>query len=528
MPMENNATVKIALVGCGGWGKNLARTLKEIGALAAIVDPSPAAAELSAKMGVAHHADLNAVLTDPTILALVIATPAPTHTAVATMALNSGKDVFVEKPIALKISDALQLDALARRQKRILMVGHLLQYHSAYLKLKEIVNTGSLGHIRHMTSSRLNLGMIRSEENVIWSFAPHDISMVLAIAGKAPERVSAVGTTVLQEGIEDIATVHLQFAGGLKADINLSWLHPQKEQQLIVVGDDGMAVFADTKPWPEKLRIHRNRVNWANNHPKAAAGPIDMIDVDPSEPLKAEMLHFIDCIKTREQPRTDADEAIAVLSVLEAAQLSLERGGTWVSMTDIASPKAEAHADVNVHETSLVDAGCKIGAGTRIWHFAHILKGSDIGERCIIGQNVMIGPDVTVGNGCKIQNNVAIYKGVTLEDDVFCGPSMVFTNVLTPRANVNRKEEFAPTRIGHGATLGANCTIVCGHDVGEYAMVGAGAVVTKNVPPHALVVGNPARQIGWVSKAGERLGADMVCPRTGEKYSFDSSIGSAS
>jgi UDP-2-acetamido-3-amino-2,3-dideoxy-glucuronate N-acetyltransferase len=510
--------MKLALIGCGGWGKNLARTLHEIGALAAIVDPSPAASELATKMGVNHHTELSAVLQDATIAALVIATPAPTHAAVATLAMNAGKDVFIEKPIALKISDAKALDVLAKKQNRILMIGHLLQYHDAYLKLKEIVHTGSLGHIRHMTSSRLNLGMIRSEENVIWSFAPHDISMVLAIAGKAPERVSAVGTTVLQEGIADIATVHMQFAGGLKADINLSWLNPQKEQQLIVVGDDGMAVFADTKPWPEKLRIHHNKVSWVNNHPRAVAGPVDMIALEPSEPLKAEMLHFISCVKTRSQPRTDAKEAMAVLQVLEAAQLSLDRSGAWVAMAELETAKQDEHPDVNIHETSAVDAGCKIGAGTRIWHFAHILKGSTIGDNCVIGQNVMIGPDVSVGNGCKIQNNVAIYKGVTLEDDVFCGPSMVFTNVLTPRANVNRKDEFAPTRIGKGATLGANCTIVCGHDVGEYAMVGAGAVVTKNVLAHALVVGNPAKQIGWVSKAGERLGDDMVCPRTGEKY----------
>jgi UDP-2-acetamido-3-amino-2,3-dideoxy-glucuronate N-acetyltransferase len=171
-----------------------------------------------------------------------------------------------------------------------------------------------------------------------------------------------------------------------------------------------------------------------------------------------------------------------------------------------------------VHASSLVDEGTQIGRGTKVWHFCHILGGTIVGEDCSIGQNVMIGPDVTVGNGCKLQNNVAVYKGVTLEDDVFCGPSMVFTNVLTPRAHIQRKDEFAPTHIGKGATLGANCTIVCGNNVGAYAMVGAGAVVTRDVPPYALVVGNPARQIGWVSEAGERLGKDLVCPRDGSRY----------
>jgi UDP-2-acetamido-3-amino-2,3-dideoxy-glucuronate N-acetyltransferase len=176
------------------------------------------------------------------------------------------------------------------------------------------------------------------------------------------------------------------------------------------------------------------------------------------------------------------------------------------------------HQTAFVHDTAAVDDNVSIGEKTKIWHFSHVLGNSHIGARCAIGQNVSIGPDVTIGSGCKIQNNVSVYKGVTLEDDVFCGPSMVFTNVLTPRAFVERKNEFGDTRVGKGATIGANATIVCGHDIGEYAMVGAGAVVTKNVPPYALVVGNPARRIGWVSRSGERLKADLICPRTGEKY----------
>jgi UDP-2-acetamido-3-amino-2,3-dideoxy-glucuronate N-acetyltransferase len=160
----------------------------------------------------------------------------------------------------------------------------------------------------------------------------------------------------------------------------------------------------------------------------------------------------------------------------------------------------------------------EIGAGTKIWHFAHVLGGSRIGERCVISQNVMIGPNVTVGQGCKIQNNVSLYEGVTLEDDVFCGPSMVFTNVLLPRAFVNRRSEFLPTLVKRGASIGANATIVCGNTIGRYAMVGAGAVVTRDVDDHALVVGAPAVRIGWVSRSGERLGPDLVCPRTGERY----------
>jgi UDP-2-acetamido-3-amino-2,3-dideoxy-glucuronate N-acetyltransferase len=171
-----------------------------------------------------------------------------------------------------------------------------------------------------------------------------------------------------------------------------------------------------------------------------------------------------------------------------------------------------------IHISSYVDDGAVIGRGTKIWHFSHILPGTVIGENCSIGQNVMIGPDVTVGNGCKIQNNVSIYEGVELADDVFCGPSCVFTNVSNPRAHLSRKNEFRKTPVGRGASIGANATIICGHSLGEYCFIGAGAVVTGNVPSFALMVGVPARRIGWMSKAGERLADNFVCPRDGTRY----------
>ena len=174
--------------------------------------------------------------------------------------------------------------------------------------------------------------------------------------------------------------------------------------------------------------------------------------------------------------------------------------------------------DVFIHESACVDEPVEIGAGTKIWHFSHVLTNTRIGERCILGQNVAVGPDVVIGNGCKIQNNVSLYRGVELEDDVFCSPSCVFTNVLTPRAHVERKTEFAHTLVKRGATIGANATIVCGNTLGAYSMIAAGAVVTADVPDYALVAGVPAKRIGWVSRAGERLGADLVCSRTGERY----------
>lgn len=178
--------------------------------------------------------------------------------------------------------------------------------------------------------------------------------------------------------------------------------------------------------------------------------------------------------------------------------------------------------EYQAHETAVIDEGCRIGAGTRIWHFSHIMPDCVIGERCNIGQNVVISPGVVLGNNVKIQNNVSVYTGVVCEDDVFLGPSCVFTNVLNPRSAIPRKDQYRKTLVRRGATIGANATIVCGHTIGEYALIGAGAVVTKDVPPYALVVGNPSKQIGWVSEYGHRLRFDEKgearCPESGERY----------
>ena len=174
--------------------------------------------------------------------------------------------------------------------------------------------------------------------------------------------------------------------------------------------------------------------------------------------------------------------------------------------------------DYFIHESSYIDDDVVIGKGTKVWHFSHILSNCKIGNNCSLGQNVVIGPNVTIGNHVKIQNNVSVYDGVTLEDGVFCGPSCVFTNVNNPRSEIVRKNEYLKTHVKRGATIGANATIVCGYDLGEYCFIAAGAVVTKDVPPYALMAGSPARRIGWMSKAGGRLGDDLICPRTGEEY----------
>jgi acetyltransferase-like isoleucine patch superfamily enzyme len=238
------------------------------------------------------------------------------------------------------------------------------------------------------------------------------------------------------------------------------------------------------------------------------------IEVEADEPLKLECAHFLNCIGSGARPRTDGREAKSVLAVLDAADRSMRERRP----IDLKLPAPKTERTYFVHESSYVDDRVTIGAGTKIWHFSHILSDTTIGKNCVFGQNVMVGPHVTVGDDCKIQNNVSIYKGVELEDGVFCGPSCVFTNVLTPRAEIERKDEFMPTRVRRAATIGANATIVCGVELGEHCLVGAGAVVTKDVPAFAVVAGVPARRIGWVSHAGDRLGPDLVCPREGRRY----------
>ncbi len=505
--------VRVAVIGCGYWGKNLVRNFAELGALAAICDPDQKAAELLSERYRAPVRDLNSVLGNPAITAVAIAAPAVQHAALACAAIAAGKHVFVEKPIALTVPEAERLCELAARHDRRLMVGHLLQYHPAFIALRDLVREGALGRLQYIYSNRLNLGKVRREEDILWSFAPHDLSMILSLVGQEPSEVSATGGCYLHKTIADVTTTHLSFPGGEQAHVFVSWLHPFKEQKLIVIGDRAMAVFDDGQPWSDKLLSYPHRIEWHETIPVPVRADATVVPLIEGEPLRLECQHFLDCVRTGARPRTDGEEGLRVLRILARASQALQA----TSATPRA-PQSAAFPGVQIHQSAYIDEPCEIGTGTRIWHFAHILPRTRIGANCSLGQNVMVGPEVSVGGGCKIQNNVSIYQGVTLEDGVFCGPSCVFTNVNNPRAEIERKEEFRPTLVQRGATIGANATIVCGHTIGQYAFIAAGAVVTRDVPPFALMAGVPARRIGWVSHAGERLGPDLVCPRSGRRY----------
>ncbi len=517
--MQDVTANRIACIGGGYWGRNLVRNFNELGALSWICETDPIArAQLKQTYRDISSTDsVEQVLADSEIAGVVIATPAITHGQLVRQALLADKDVFVEKPLCLSVEEGKKLLALASERRRMLMVGHLLWYHPAVLKLRSLVEGGELGRVEYIYSNRLNLGKIRREENILWSFAPHDISVILGLIGEMPDSVKAQGGNYLHDQIADVTLSLLSFPSGVKAHIFVSWLHPYKEQKLIVVGDRQMAVFDDVEE-VNKLVLYPHAIHWKNHQPvpnRAAAQPVP---VELVEPLKMECRQFLECIRTRQLPFTDGAEGLRVLTVLQQCQeaLALEPAATKL-------PAAESKKPYTVHPSAFVDDNVEIGQGTTIWHVSHVMKNSRIGRDCRIGQNVVIGPAARIGNGVKIQNNVSVYEGVTLEDGVFCGPSMVFTNVYNPRSEIRRMDELRPTLVRRGATLGANCTIVCGVTIGQYAFIGAGAVVTRDVPDFALVVGNPAKIIGWMCACGNRLehngnGTDGVCTSCRRAY----------
>jgi UDP-2-acetamido-3-amino-2,3-dideoxy-glucuronate N-acetyltransferase len=310
---------RVAVIGLGRWGTNLARNFAKLGTLAALVDPYVDLTEVLPAVNCETCLSFDQALADPSIDGVAIVTPAPTHFALARQALRAGKHVFVEKPLALTLDDGQTLVDLASRSDLRLMAGHIMRYHPAFLKLEEVVRSGRLGRIQHLHSHRLGFGVIRREEDVLWSFAPHDLSMILSLVDGEPERISLARAAHLQDGVADICSLHLSFPTGEQADILLSWLHPFKEHRLAVVGDAAMAVFDDAEDWGRKLCLYQHRVAWRDGKPVAEPAEGEHIATESYEPLEAECRHFIDCIRTGTTPRTDGREGIRILKVIARA-----------------------------------------------------------------------------------------------------------------------------------------------------------------------------------------------------------------
>ncbi|MEO8425606.1 MAG: Gfo/Idh/MocA family oxidoreductase [Verrucomicrobiota bacterium] len=326
----------VAVLGCGAWGQNLVRNFFQLGALGLVCDPAPTGRAKASQIanGVEVVKDFDAVFDRADIHAVVLATPAETHHKLALRALSAGKDVLVEKPLALNYQQGLEMRAEAARNQRILMVGHLLEYHPAVLKLRQMVAENLLGQIYYIYSNRLNFGKVRTEENALWSFAPHDVAVILRLVGDLPIEVACTGGSYLTPNLADVTVSTLHFHSGLRAHIFVSWLNPFKEQKLVLMGSNQMAVFNDVAK-EDKLVLYNQRVDFNNREPVLQRGEAQSIALPDEEPLSNECNHFLDCIRSGRPPLTDATSGINVLKVLQACQISLQLNGRPIVVSDV-------------------------------------------------------------------------------------------------------------------------------------------------------------------------------------------------
>jgi UDP-2-acetamido-3-amino-2,3-dideoxy-glucuronate N-acetyltransferase len=307
------------------WGKNLVRNFEKLGVLRTVCDTDLEQREWVAKTypHIEATVDWQEIVCNPKIKGVVIATPSPSHYTIAKHTLECGKDVFVEKPMAMKLSEGETLVRLSEDTGRILLVGHLLEYHPCIVRLKQIIDSGDMGNIQYVYSTRLDMGKFRNVENILWSFAPHDIAVVLLLLGDSPISVSAFGGYYLRQDIADVTFTTMRFHNGVTAHIFLSWLYPYREQKLVVVGDKCMAVFVDDRV-KSQLTLYPNRVRWIGGNPYPEWGEATCLTIDYTEPLELECRDFIHCIKTRSSPKVDTKRSLEVLKILECSQRSLE------------------------------------------------------------------------------------------------------------------------------------------------------------------------------------------------------------
>jgi UDP-2-acetamido-3-amino-2,3-dideoxy-glucuronate N-acetyltransferase len=509
--MQKYVDKKICVVGAGRWGRNHVKTLHSLGALAGLVDCNPNTLEQFAK----EYPELR--LFQNLELALkenfdgyIVATPADTHVMLSKKIIMSGKPLLVEKPFALNSQDARAIMVLAEEHNVNLMVGHVLLFHPAISKMKCLIDSGKIGKLEYLYTNRLNLGTVRTEENILWSFAPHDISIFQYFIGQKPLKVESRGGAFIQPHVHDTTMTTLSYPNNIFGHNFVSWLHPFKEHRIVVIGSKGMLSFEDSSEQKEVF-FYEKGIDWIKGAPIPREGPTEAIPYKKSAPLLEELEYFINHLI--EKPKiSNAQNGVDVLEILERASNSLNQNTEKDSFIAKENKLKETIETKNglgffVHESSYIDQNVQIGKGSKIWHFCHVHSNSEIGENCTIGQNVSIASNVTIGSNVKIQNNVSVYDGVTLEDHVFCGPSMVFTNVKLPRSKYPQRgsEDFLKTLVRKGATIGANATIVCGNTIGRHAFIAAGAVVTKDVPDYAFMRGVPAKQVGSLCECGIKL-----------------------
>lgn len=450
--------MKVCVLGCGYWGSNLIRDFYNLDVLSCICDTNADFLQKhKERYNVDTYTDFDEALQHCD--SVVIALPAMLHHKFAKQALLNNKDVFVEKPITLDISEAEELIKISKERNKILMVGHIMLYNPAISKIKEYIH--KIGNIRYIKSNRLGLGKIRKDGNVLWSFSPHDLSIIvniLNIVDVDKVTVDNVQMTKITNG--DICNITMKY-NDINIDINLSWLSPYKEHKLIITGDRGSILFDDINK-----RLTIMELEDANIENKKQYD----IEFSKELPLTLECKHFIDCCISRIEPLSSGLDGLNIIKLIH---------------------RCDKQDNIFIHPTSTVDNGAIIGNNTKIWHYSHICSGAIIGQNCSIGQNCYID-SVKLGDNCKLQNNVSLYKGLEIGNNVFFGPSCVFTNDKIPRCKYPKNGKYIKTIIEDDVSIGANATIICGIKLGKGCLIGSGSVVTKDVEPYTIVFGNPS------------------------------------
>ncbi len=506
---------QIAVIGCGKLAKELIKVFNELGVLKSVCDAN--ISNLSC-----HDENLNNlqtstsfddILMDPSITGIVIAHPFENHGDLARKALIAKKHVYLCRPLVVVDETKKELLSLAKMHNRILMVGKNLSKYPAYTFLKEIVSSGELGTLKSIYSSRLSTGAIGHDENILWSFSPQYISMIIGLAGQMPEFVAATGANYYHSNMADLTSSFMHFPSGLRAHSFVSWLHSEKEQKLVLVGDKKIAVFHHKQTPGQKLYIYPHQISWDTNIPVPQKTKADIVNIYPNELLHDDCQSFLNKITDQSTYAEISKEGEHVLEVLNASQLSANQDGKKIYLSRDQHP-IKGYATSPVFDPLLMED--RVG---KIITFVDIKKSlkpefmasyqfQDDIQRASQENEVSFLPFQHLtedGKGCRINNNISIYKDLILESELHNHSSQDFSTTHAEDSLTSARNDVQLTIIKKGATLGANCTIARGRTVGEYAYVGAGAVVLDDVPAHALVVGNPAKIKGWLCRCGNRL-----------------------
>lgn len=480
----------LGLIGGGYWGKNLIRVFNNLNILHSIceIDDNLIEKYKTDYPNIIITKSFDDLLQNDEINMICVSLPAQMHYDYGIKVLKAKKHLYMEKPITLNIDEAIILDNIANQNNLILMTGHILHYHQGIKKIKEILFDKQLGDIKYITCNRKSHGIYRTYENVLWSFGVHDISIVLSLCQGTFNNVKnlkCTGKSFITKDVYDIVNLSMEI-NDIYVNINVDWNSPYKEQKMSIVCSKGMILFDDVEK-ENKVKIFYNHINDISDHPIANKSHGTVCNLNPYiSPLESECIHFIECCNTLQNPITHGKEAIEVLKVLKQCDKILNKNMN----------------NYFCHETSIINDGCLIKDDTKIWQWCHITKEAVIGKGCNIGQNCYISG--TLGDGCKVQNNVSVYKGIEAGNNVFFGPSCVLTNDINPRCEYSKNGEYIKTIIEDGVSIGANATIICGNKIGKYSLIGAGAVITKDVEPFSIMVGNPATKIGTINKSGDR------------------------